>query len=145
MYPAIIWGVIFFALIGVEMFTGTFYLLMISIGALVGAIAALLGFDTTWQIGLAGSVAAITTGLCHFKRARNPKSAIYSENKDALIDIGQIVEVVHWEPDQTTQVRHRGAEWSARWAGTGAPVTGPCIIRGIRGAQLQLDAPANTN
>lgn len=141
MYPAIVWGVIFFVLLGVEMFTGTFYLLMISIGALVGAAAALLGLDVTWQIGLAGIVSAMTTALFHFKRARNPRSAIYNENKDALIDIGQFVEVAHWTPDQTTQVRHRGAEWAARWSGKGTPITGRCVIRGIIGSQLQLDAP----
>ncbi|MGL4668139.1 MAG: NfeD family protein [Saezia sp.] len=139
MYYAIIWGVLFFLLLGVEMITGTFYLLMISIGMLAGAGAALLGLDVIWQIGLAGSISAVITALFHFKRVKNPKAAIYSENKDALIDIGQLVEVNHWGPDKTTQVRHRGAEWSARWVGEGVPTVGSCVIRGIKGSQLQLN------
>lgn len=144
MNPAIIWGVIFFILIAVEMMTGTFYLLMISIGALAGAVAALIGLDALWQIGISGVVAAFATGICHFKIVRHRKSPIYSENKNTIIDIGEFVEVTHWSHNKTTQVRYRGAEWSAIWAGKEAPVIGNCIILGMQGNQLLLDMPKHS-
>lgn len=141
MNPAIWWGIVVLVLIGSEMFTGTFYLLMLALGAIVGAVAALAGLDLNWQILLASVTAILATGLLHMRRYKNPRSANYAENKDAIIDIGETVEVTHWSPEQTTQVKYRGATWSARWVGQGQPQTGRCIIRGMKGSQLQLDMP----
>lgn len=138
MNPALIWGIVFLLLLGTELMTGTFYLLMIALGAAIGGIAAFIGLDLYWQLALAGTSAAAATAILHFRRYKNPKSAIYTENKNALIDIGQRVDVVHWNADKTTKVRHRGVEWSARWVGEGAPATGSCVIQGIVGSQLQL-------
>ena len=140
MNPAYWWGIAAAVLIGLELVTGTFYLLMLALGTIVGAVAYLIGLSFNWQIVCAALTAAVATGLWHFKRYKNPRSKIYFENKNALIDIGETVEVVHWNPDQTTKVRYRGAEWSALWIGEGEPQTGRCTISAIKGSQLQLDA-----
>lgn len=141
MNTAFWWAFIAVVLIGLEILTGTFYLLMIALGAMVGFLFAIPGLSLNWQLGAAALAAIAATAGWHFYRYKNPKSAVYSENKDALIDIGETVNVIHWDPQQATQVRYRGANWSARWAGQGEPCTGACIIKGMKGNQLLLEAP----
>lgn len=140
MEPVYLWGILAAVLIGCELVTGTFYLLMISIGALVGLLCAWLNLSITMQLLLAAITCIAATAGWHYKRYKNPKAPIYSRNKDALIDIGENVEVVHWQPNGTTQVRYRGAEWSAVWIGSNEPKTGSCIIKGMRGNQLEIDS-----
>lgn len=136
------WGIAAAVLIGVELLIGTFYLLMVALGLGAGALAAFLGLSLNMQILCATLTASVTTGLWHWKNYKNPRAAIYSENKDAIIDIGETVEVVNWDAQQTTKVRYRGAQWAARWVGPGDPQIGHCAIQGMKGSELQLGAPA---
>jgi membrane protein implicated in regulation of membrane protease activity len=77
------------------------------------------------------------------QRARQPRSAPSDRNADMSLDIGQAVQVAHWDEDQTTHVHYRGAAWRARWAGPGQPAPGACVIVAIQGNELRL-APAAT-
>lgn len=142
MAPVYLWGILAAVLIGCELVTGTFYLLMISLGALVGLLCAWLNLSITVQLLFAAFTCIATTAGLYYKRYKNPKTPVYSRNKDALIDIGENVEVVFWRPNGTTQVRYRGAEWSAVWVGNSEPKTGSCIIKGMRGNQLEVDSMA---
>lgn len=138
MSAAIIWSIAFLVVLGVELLIGTFYLLMVSLGIAVGALAAWAGLGPVWQFALAGVIGIAATAGLHFKRYKTSKTPAYSENKNVLIDIGETVEVDHWDSNLITNVRYRGANWSARWAGEGSPTTGLCVISGIEGNQLQL-------
>lgn len=140
MSPVYLWGILIAILIGCELLTGTFYLLMIAIGSLAGLVCAFLDFSVTVQLAAAAIACVALTSLWHYKNFKNPKAAIYSKNKDALIDIGERVEVSHWLPNHTTQIRYRGADWTAVWIGEGEPRTGTCVIQGMRGNQLELAA-----
>jgi membrane protein implicated in regulation of membrane protease activity len=128
-------------LVAAELATGTFYLLMLALGCMAGALAAHAGAGATAQIVLAAAVGMLSTALWHFKRARQPRSAPAESNRDVNLDIGAIVVVRAWREDGSAQVHHRGAAWSAAFQGSGTPSPGPHAIVAVRGNQLVL-APA---
>ena len=59
MSHTLFWGIAMLLLIAAELMTGTFYLLMISLGALVAALAAQLGASVTAQCLLAACVSTV--------------------------------------------------------------------------------------
>jgi len=133
---ATVWWVIAGVLVAVELATGTFYLLMLAVGAVAGALAAHLGLGSTAQIVTAALLGGGATALWHVKRAREPRSAPVEANRDVLLDIGGTVQVDHWQPDGTARVSYRGAAWAARYAGAGAPLPGRHRIVSVQGLEL---------
>ena len=129
------WWVACGILVAVELATGTFYLLMLAIGAAAAAIAAHLGMGSSAQIVAAAVVGGAAVVAWHLRR---PHSKPASRNADVNLDIGQSVQVTQWNPDGSTQVRYRGTDWQARFIGTGAPEAGPYVIRAIEGSCLLL-------
>lgn len=132
------WWLIAGVLVAVELATGSFYLLMMAIGAAAGALAAHAGAGLTAQVVTAALVGGGATAGWHFKRARHPKSAPAESNRDVLLDIGETLTVEQWQPDGTARASYRGASWSVRYAGSGAPAPGPHRIVAIRGNQLSV-------
>jgi membrane protein implicated in regulation of membrane protease activity len=138
-----LWWLAAGVLVAAELATGTFYLLMLALGCAAGAVAAHAGLGIAAQVVVAAVLGGGGTAGWHFKRARQPRSAPSDRNADMSLDIGQAVQVAHWDEDQTTHVRYRGAAWRARWAGPGQPAPGACVIVAIQGNELRL-APAAT-
>lgn len=139
---ATLWWVVAGVLVAAEMATGTFYLLMLALGAAAGALAAHAGGALTAQVLTAALVGAGTTAVWHFKRTRLPVSAPAQSNADVNLDIGQSVQVDTWATDSTARVQYRGASWSVAFAGSGAPRPGRHTIVSVQGTQLQV-APAD--
>jgi membrane protein implicated in regulation of membrane protease activity len=134
-----LWWLLAGGLVVVELLTGTFYLLMLALGAGAAALAAHLGVATTAQVLCAALVGGGATAVWHLKRMRAPRSAPAESNVDVNLDIGQAVDVSHWEPDGSTRVHYRGAAWSARLAsGAGPASPGRYTIVAVRGNQLEL-------
>ena len=77
-------------LVIVELFTGTFYILMIAVGATAGVVAALGGASGPMQIVLAAVVGVIATGILH--RSRN-------EAADARASFEKYLEMAPNAPD----------------------------------------------
>lgn len=138
---ATLWWLLAGTLVAVELATGTFYLLMLAVGAVAGALAAHAGSGTTAQIVSAAIAGGGATAAWHLRRARAPRSAPAESNADVNIDIGQHVQVDAWLPDGSARVHYRGAAWSARYAGSGQPTPGDHVIVALRGSQLQVAAP----
>ncbi|MFZ4651489.1 MAG: NfeD family protein [Rubrivivax sp.] len=136
-----LWWVLAGALVAAELLTGTFYLLMIALGAAAGALAAHAGATGTAQVVAAALVAGGATAAWHFKRASHPQSAPAASNPDVNLDIGQSVTVQAWGADGTASVQYRGATWQVRHAGAGAPTPGPHRIVAVHGNRLDV-APA---
>ena len=134
-----LWWLLAGLLIVAELLSGTFYLLMIALGAGAGAVAAHAGVSTTVQIATAAIVASGATALWHLKRARQPRSAPAASNVDVNLDIGQTVHVNAWRDDGTAQVSYRGASWQVRHAGMGTPEAGPHRIVAVHGNRLDLE------
>ena len=69
------WWVLAGTLVALELATGTFYLLMLALGAVAGALVAHGGFNASAQIVASAVLGAAATLVWHVKRARNPQSA----------------------------------------------------------------------
>jgi membrane protein implicated in regulation of membrane protease activity len=128
-----------------ELFTGTFYLLMIALGLGAGALAALVGLGLAAQTLTAAVVGVAATVL--LRRSRFGK--LVAERRDAgrdpnvNLDIGQTVNVPEWR-DGVARVMYRGALWDVELEASVAPGTaaapGQYTIREVRGSRLIVAA-----
>jgi membrane protein implicated in regulation of membrane protease activity len=136
MAQSTLWWLLAGAAIGVELATGTFYLLMLAIGLVAAAISAHLGVSFTLQIVVAAFVSAGTVlGWRSYKNTR-PSSPPASANRDVNLDIGETVQVDNWNPDGTGTVKYRGASWAVASA-SGSPLTaGPHQVVEVVGSRL---------
>ena len=99
-----VWWLLAGITVAVELATGTFYLLMISIGLVAAAVAAHLGVPMTAQIITAAVVGGGAVALWHWRDSKKPQSLHASANPDVHIDIGGQVTVTSWQADGTTNV-----------------------------------------
>ncbi len=132
------WWVLAGVLVAAELATGTFYLLMLALGAASGALASFMGFAAAAQLACAALVAITATAVWHWRRARSPRSAPAESNPDVNLDIGQVVEVHAWDARVQTQVKHRGSLWQAAFIGEGPAEPGAHVIAAVTGNQLLL-------
>ena len=139
-----LWWLAAGALVAAELATGTFYLLMVALGAAAGALAAHGGLGPSAQWVLAAAVGAGTTAAWHFKRQRQPGRAPAAHNRDVNIDIGQSLHVDVWGPDGSARVAYRGSTWAVRFVGSGVPTAGPHVIVSVQSSHLGV-SPAHSN
>ncbi|MGN6666191.1 MAG: NfeD family protein [Trinickia sp.] len=103
-------------LIVAELLTGTFYLLMIALGFIAGALVKLGGASLAAQCVCAALVALAAVVLLRrsrFGRRRQRRDA--SSNPDVVLDVGEPVEVTAWSHGQA-RVPYRGAQWDVELA-----------------------------
>lgn len=138
------WWVAAGLLVALELTTGTFYLLMLAIGAVAGALAAHLSLPFTGQLVAAAAVGGLAVALWHRHRAAQAKTEVEATaNPDVNLDVGRRVLVDAWGPDHLARVTYRGSAWGARYAGPGVPAPGEHVIVAVEGPQLVLDRPAH--
>lgn len=122
-----------------ELFSGTFYLLMIAIGLVAGAIAAGLGHSTELALLVAAIIGSIATLALHKSRFG------WKHNRDAMrdpnvnMDIGQSISVQEWH-DQgngtyTARTMYRGAMWDVELQHS-AGFPGVYVIEEVQGSRL---------
>jgi membrane protein implicated in regulation of membrane protease activity len=138
MSESTIWWLLAGAAVGIELVTGTFYLLMLAIGLAAAAIAAHLGLPLTWQLVTAAVVGGGAVVLWYFVRGKQPSKLPAQSNADVHIDIGEPVFVETWNADGTTQVKYRGSNWAAITHGS-APSPGQHRIKELMGNRLVLE------
>lgn len=142
MNDATTWWLLAGVLVAAELATGSFYLLMLALGAAVGALSAHLGLGLTPQIVLAAIAGSLCTfGWYRYRRTRGSDTTTIESNRDVNLDIGETVRVEAWDAGGSAKVSYRGAHWSARFAGTGTPAQGLHRIVALRGNTLELDHP----
>ena len=127
-------------LVVLEMFTGTFYLLMIAIGFVAGGLAAMAGGSAALQLVAAAVAGVIATyGL---RRSRWGKTARRDAQRDPNVnlDIGQTLVVDEWSGGQggvqTSRVMYRGAMWDVELDAGARARPGTYVIREVRGNRL---------
>lgn len=135
---ATLWWLAAGGLVIAELLTGTFYLLMLALGASAGALAAHAGLALPVQIVAAAAIGGGAVALWHLRRDRRPRLTPAQANPDLNLDIGQTVHVARWHADGTARVQHRGAAWNACYAGPGTPASGQFRIQAIDGSRLML-------
>lgn len=132
------WWIASGVLVAAELTTGTFYLLMLALGAVSAALVAHGGAVFGTQLLVAAVVGGGAVVAWHLKRLRRGPPGPIAANRDVHLDVGERVQVAAWQPDGTTVVQYRGAQWQARFADAGTPSPGEHVIRAIDGARLML-------
>lgn len=130
-----VWLVLTGILVVFELFTGTFYVLMIAIGMAFGAVAAMLGFSTPVQILVAAVIGVIATGLLHRSRFGRPMKQNSARDPNVNFDIGQSVQVDSWN-DGKARVMYRGAMWDIDLAPGAVAGAGAFKIVEVQGSHL---------
>ncbi|MCW5660643.1 MAG: NfeD family protein [Burkholderiaceae bacterium] len=133
-----LWWVVAGGLVAAELATGTFYLLMLALGAAAAALAAHTGAGVTLQLVMAAIVGGGAVTAWRLHRQRQPKAPPAESNRDVNLDIGSRVQVGAWNPDGTAHVAYRGATWAARHQGSGPAQPGMHVIVAVRGNELVL-------
>jgi membrane protein implicated in regulation of membrane protease activity len=136
---AAVWWIVAGLLTAVELATGTFYLLMLAVGAAAGALTAHLDVSLTGQVLAAAITGGAAVVAWHLKRSRLPAPAPATSNPDVSLDIGQSVQVDTWTTDGLAKVQYRGAAWQARFIGNPPAQSGRHVIRAVEGSCLLLD------
>jgi membrane protein implicated in regulation of membrane protease activity len=129
------WLVAAGVLVVLELFTGTFYLLMIAIGLAFGALAAFGGMSGAVQTIVAGVVGVLATGLLHRSRFGRPVRGNAARDPNVNIDIGQHITVDQWNNGRA-RVMYRGALWDVELGQGAHPQAGVFKIVEIQGSRL---------
>jgi membrane protein implicated in regulation of membrane protease activity len=131
----IYWLVAAGVLVVFELFTGTFYLLMIAIGVGFGALASLMGLSLPAQTIAAAVVGLVATGLLHRSRFGRPARGDPARDRNVNIDIGQHLTVEAWR-DGKARVMYRGALWDVELAQGAHAQSGVFKIVEVQGSRL---------
>lgn len=134
---AIIWWVAGMVLLVTEMTTGTFYMLILGISALIAGLLAWMGFIFEVQI----TVAIVLAALGCYAVSLYRKRASQRKNPTQSMDIGQKVGLVS-QNGSDLRVLYRGAEWQAELDHDyGASLPAVLVIREVRANILIVGAP----
>ena len=137
MSQATLWWLLAGGVIVAELLSGTFYLLMLSLGLAAAALAAHAGLSLTAQL----VVAAVTGGGAvvgwYFVKQRRKGSEPANTAND--LDIGETVMVERWQPDGTARIKYRGAAWTALHRPGEIPVAGPHRVAEVTGNRLVIE------
>jgi len=136
MADSTLWWLIAGTAVGIELVTGTFYLLMLAVGLAAAAIAAHMGGNFTTQIVVAALVSSGTVLGWRQYRKKQPTSLPANANRDVNLDIGETVQVDAWNPDGTSTVKYRGASWSVASVSGGPLAAGPHQVVEVLGSRL---------
>lgn len=136
-------------LVVLEMFTGTFYLLMIAAGFTAGGVAALAAAGASMQFVIAAVVGVIATyGL---RRSKWGKTARRNAHRDPNVnlDIGQTLVVDAWFSNEggvnASRVMYRGAMWDVELDAGANAHPGRYVIREVRGNRLVVAEAGTIN
>jgi len=134
-----VWWLLAGGLVGVELLTGTFYLLMLSLGAAAGGLAALAELSLNWQMVVGAGVGGLAVTAWHLKNARRQALTEVSSNPHIHLDVGESVQVTEWDAQGLALVKHRGAQWTALLTPGQTHTTGPHRIVEMVGNRLVIE------
>ncbi len=131
----LVWLIAGITLIVAELLTGTFYLLVLGIAALVASATAHLGGTFLVQVVVAGAIAiAGILWVRARKQAMTPASM-------APLDVGQPVTLDSWvnRADRLARVKYRDALWDAVIEGECRGETGEVLyVTAVDGSRLRV-------
>ena len=135
MDPSTFWWLTAGALVIVELLTGTFYLLMLSIGAVAGALAAYVSDSLVYSVVAAALVGGSAVVIWNWRQQSQPTPQLSQQH----LDVGETVTVQEWDAQGQTHVKHRGAQWVAISTPGVTPEPGLHRIVEVSGSRLVLE------
>ena len=127
------WLILALILLALEMATGTFYMLVVSVAAAAAGLAALMHAGIEIQLMLCALV--VVGGTIAL---RSWKKTQIDDQANAILDVGQPVQVLVWHQDGGARVAYRGAEWDAVPESADMPHDGEFYIKQMHGSTLVL-------
>jgi membrane protein implicated in regulation of membrane protease activity len=128
-----VWWLLAALLVGLELATGTFYLLAVGAAFAVGGLAAWLGASLPAQLATGGIVGVVAVVIAHQWRRRRATPAAMPG-----LDRGHPVHVDRWNADGTARVVYRGTQWDAELATPDVRRGRTMYIVATRGSTLVL-------
>ena len=142
MAESTLWWLLAGTAVAVELVTGTFYLLMLSLGMAAAALSAHAGANFTGQMVTAAVVGVAAVLMWRKARSKRPDAAKASANVDVNMDVGQTVHVEQWLADGSSTVKYRGAQWTVVHSPTpdelSPPQAGQFKVVEVVGSQLMV-------
>lgn len=136
----ILWFMSSAVVVILEMFTGTFYLLMIGIGLAAGGLAALAGIGSALQFIIAAMVGILAIFVLRNSRLGTFDKTDSTRDRNINLDIGETITVAEWQHNPggmaTARVMYRGAMWDIELEAGATAQSGSFIIRELRGNRL---------
>lgn len=106
-----LWWLLAAALVALELISGSFYLLMLALGAAAGALAAHAGVGLSAQLVSASVLGLLAVALWHGWRRRRAEPTARAQ-RSVNLDIGETIVVEAWHQGMA-EVKYRGAQWQA--------------------------------
>ena len=106
-----VWWIAAALLVGLELVTGTFYLLAVGVAFALGGVAAWFGASVPMQMTIGGTLAVIGLGVAHYWRKRRGMPSPLP-----VLDRGQAVRVDKWNDDGTARAPLRRPQEDSRHA-----------------------------
>jgi membrane protein implicated in regulation of membrane protease activity len=140
-----IWWIAALAMLIAELFTGTFYLLVIAVALAAGGLVAYLDASFAAQFVTAGAVGFVGAMVLRKTRFGKTHSVDTARDANVNIDIGNRVVVNGWDGHGRARVAYRGAQWDVQLDASGdaqAAATnaqhqpGEHVIKEVRGTTL---------
>jgi membrane protein implicated in regulation of membrane protease activity len=134
-----IWILLAGVLVGAELFTGTFYLLMLALGMAAGSLVAYAGLRLEWQFIIAAAIGIAATVALRRSRFGKMRKEPAERDPNVSMDIGQLIVIDAWQrigDAYVARVPYRGAFWDVDLEAGAQPQAGQFLIREIRGSRL---------
>lgn len=139
MSDSTLWWLLAGSAIALELFTGTFYLLMLAVGMAAAALASHAGAGTAVQLVCAAVVGSAAVVGWYAIKKRNPAAPSVRSMRSVNLDVGEIIQVDEWRSDGSATVKYRGAQWSVLQRPGNDPVPGAYRVTELVGNRLLVE------
>ena len=134
------WWLLAIALGILELFTNTFWMLVLAVAAAAAALSAMMGLDLGVQLAIGAAAVLIGSVVVRRLRPLGPKRPDADSNPDINQDIGAQLTVERWGPDRLARVAYRGSSWEAELL-PGQPTDAlHYVVREVSANRLRLAA-----
>lgn len=139
MSDSTLWWLLAGAAVALELFTGTFYLLMLAAGMGAAALAAHAGASVTVQLIVAALIGSAAVVSWYLIKKRSPSDPSVRAMRSVNLDVGELIQVDAWQSDGTASVKYRGAQWTVVQRPGNAPVPGSYRVAELVGNRLLVE------
>lgn len=139
MSDSTLWWLLAGSAVALELFTGTFYLLMLAVGLAAAALAAHMGAGMATQLIVAAVVGSAGVASWYLIKRRQPSDPSVRSLRSVNLDVGAVLQIDEWQSDGTASVRYRGAQWTAIQRPGNALVPGAYRVAELVGNRLLVE------